>query len=313
MLKNRRDFLKKGSLFAGALLIPQPWALFSNTPAFDLLTPASEGNFRFFHSSDLNGQLSADTNGYGGLEAISRSIKDEIVASLLLDSGDFLSGRQDLQRDVTFIKNMGNAGYTCANLGVNELKTGEAYLASLLPHFSFSLLNCNYSFSDEAIRHKVKRSLILEWKGKRIGITGVGPKIEGIVWNDPYAAANEMAENLKQKEGVDLVLCLSHLEGHRQNAVYNNAGLAERSALIDFIIGGHSEKYVLGNRCLKNSVGKDVILCQGGPGGSLVGSLDISLDESRNVLISNTRQIIPGLKDPSQLARVVHQLNTRLA
>lgn len=311
MLKNRRDFLKKGSLFAGALLIPQPWSLFGGTPVFDLLTPAAGGTFKFFHSSDLNGQLLGDSNGYGGLEAVVRKMQEESTPSLFLDSGDFLSGGGDLQQDIHFLEKMAAAGYTCANLGVNEIRNGEAYLASLLPHISFDLLNSNYTFSEAALQQRVKPSLVLEWRGKRIGITGVGPKVEGIAWSDPYAAAREMADHLRQKEKADLVLCLSHLEGGR-NANFNNEGLAEASENIDFIIGGHSQYYLLGNRCMKNAAGSDVFLCQGGPGGSLLGSLDLRLDETSNVLVSNSRQFIPGLRDPSQLPRVIHQLNSRL-
>lgn len=54
----------------------------------------------------------------------------------------------------------------------------------------------------------------------KIGVFGLSPKMEGlvqadkcegVVYNDPIAAAQEVTDRLRAQEGCDVVICLSHL------------------------------------------------------------------------------------------------------
>lgn len=309
--RNRRDFLKKSSLFAGALALTSPWSLFATGSSSLYIPNTKNRQISFFHTSDLQGQFNGNEMGYGGLKNINRSLAAEKYQPFLLDAGDFLSSVKDPEAHKEFLLLMNETGYTCANIGRNELKHGENYLSSLLPRLNFPLVNCNYGFSDDNLRRAVREYVIVQWGGQRIGITGLGPEIEGIAFKDPQLTATAVAKRLREQEQVDLVICLSHLE--HSHKTQNNRSLAQQSEAIDFIIGGHSEVYRLGNLSLKNLLAKDVLLCEGGTKGTLLGKVEMKLSEEGNIFISNTRQQVPGLKDPAQLARTIHQLNSQLA
>lgn len=308
--QNRRDFLRKSSLFAGALALPSPWSLFASGSSSLYIPNTRRRRIAFYHSSDLQGQLEGNEMGFGGLKAINRSLGKERHQPLLLDAGDFLSPQQDPEAHKNFLLLMKETGYTCAGIGRNELAHGEAYLASLLPQLNFPLVNCNYGFSDEKLSSAVREYVIVQWGNQHIGITGVGPQIEGIAFKDPQEAATAVAKRLREQEKVELVLCLSHLD--HEHPSLNNRSFAQGSEDLDFIIGGHSKYYRLGNLSLKNAAGRDVLLCEGGPGGSLLGKVDLDQTEGGLLYISGVTQQVPGLADPSQLARTIDTLNRQI-
>lgn len=74
----------------------------------------------------------------------------------------------------------------------------------------------------------MKPYVVLERGGMKIGVFGVSPKMEGlvqadkcegIVYNDPIVAAQEVTDLLRTKEGCDVVICLSHLGFRLKNEV----------------------------------------------------------------------------------------------
>ena len=62
-------------------------------------------------------------------------------------------------------------------------------------------------------------------------------KCEGIVYNDPIAVAQKIADRLRTKEGCDVVVCLSHLGFRIKNGVCDEKLAAETKG-IDVILGG---------------------------------------------------------------------------
>lgn len=307
MTQNRRNFLKRSSLLAGALVLPPSLSLFANDSVY---IPHSTGKpIKFFHTSDLQGKFNPELSRFGGLREILIRMKQEQTIPLLMDAGDFLSPDAGFQDQKNFIQTMNSADYTCANIGRNELAQGQSFFASLLPYMDFSLVNCNYNFSHEKLKSTIKEYIIISWGDRRIGITGVGPKIDGIASNNPYTALNNVTAKLRDKEQVDIVICLSHLE---ESGTWNNRALAAASSGVDFIIAGHPDFYRTGNLSLKNKLGNDVILCQGGLEGSVLGVLELDIDKQHNVLVTNFKQEIPGLMDKSKLARTMNELNAQL-
>ena len=78
----------------------------------------------------------------------------------------------------------------------------------------------NYNLDATVLKDIVKPYVVLEKYGLRIGVFGLGTqpegmiqanKCEGVVYEDPIRVSNEIATLLKEEEGCDLVVCLSHL------------------------------------------------------------------------------------------------------
>ena len=63
-------------------------------------------------------------------------------------------------------------------------------------------------------------------------------KCEGVVYEDPIRVSNEIAALLKDEEGCDLVVCLSHL------GIQMDEHLVAGTRNIDVILGGHSHTFM---------------------------------------------------------------------
>lgn len=309
-IQNRRDFLKRTSLFGAAVFVSSPWQVFSQGISSKNLY--SEKTIKLIFSSDLNLKNSPVMNGMGGLQSISNIFRNNRNSGILLDSGDFLSVDKNFNGHREFIEKMNKTGYHCANIGHHELNFGEDYLASLLPFINFHLLNCNYNFQNPELREKVKEYHIVSFGNHKVGITGLGPKIDGIDFEDPQSALKRITTLLKWKENVDIVVCLSHLPYKTNSGVLDNFKLASLSEDVDIIMGGHFGSYINGNLILKNISGKDVTLCGGGMKGLTIGELEIELTESKGLVFHSNKIIIPGLQDPNQTFRIIQEFNSQL-
>ena len=127
---------------------------------------------------------------------------------------------------------------------------------------------------------EVKSYVVLEKYGLRIGVFGLGTqpegmiqanKCEGVVYEDPIRVSNEIAALLKDEEGCDLVVCLSHL------GIQMDEHLVAGTRNIDVILGGHSHTFMKGPKTYLNMDGKEVPVMHTGKNGVRVGRLDLTL------------------------------------
>ena len=83
--------------------------------------------------------------------------------------------------------------------------------------------------------------------------------------------SNEIAALLKDEEGCDLVVCLSHL------GIQMDEHLVAGTRNIDVILGGHSHTFMKGPKTYLNMDGKEVPVMHTGKNGVRVGRLDLTL------------------------------------
>ena len=139
-------------------------------------------------------------------------------------------------------------------------------------------------------------------KGKlKIGITGVGIELEGLVpqelygmtkYLDPIKEANLSAYELKKKKKCDLVICLSHLGDLYNGNNVSDEILAKETEHIDLILGGHPHRFFDSPRVYMNKAGSEVIVNQAGWGGVKLGRLDYVFSTRKGKRLSNN-QLIP--------------------
>jgi len=104
---------------------------------------------------------------------------------------------------------MSAMNYDAATIGNHDFDAGLDDLALQLQHANFPMIICNYDFTNTPMNNKYQEYKIFN-KGKlRIGITGVGIELQGLVadnlfgntkYLDPVANANRVALKLKQDE-----------------------------------------------------------------------------------------------------------------
>jgi len=302
MSSPRRSFLKSSGIFAGVAMLGRPLQALADVSK-KINTIDAGKCINIFQTNDLNSQIKSNQNGFGGLEKVHALIASEDVSGLVVDAGNFLDRQQSREMQERTINLMNKIGYHAAAIGINELSMGQAGFSELIPQMNFSLVNCNYRFSHAVLNSAIKPYIVIKTKGLRVGVTGVGPRLdmEGVLFENPYTAANRTAEYLKREMGCDLVICLSPL-GFEEDK-FSSKELAAISAHIDFIANGSSNKVLQGAMILKNKDKHDVVLSQAGENGMIIGKTRFGFNENKQRIDFHHKYLIAGLAHKDQFAQ----------
>ena len=143
-------------------------------------------------------------------------------------------------------------------------------------------MNCNYDFENTPLKNLVKKHIIIEKNGLKIGVTGASIHLQGlltedmyrgIVYHDPVIPVQNEVNFLRNKEKCDLVFVLSHLGYEYQDDKIDDLKLAKKTYEIDAILGGHTHTFLEKPTEVQNSKGKTVIVNQAGWAGLQLGKL----------------------------------------
>jgi 5'-nucleotidase len=287
---SRKTFLKQTLYLVG-------FGALANSPV-KVLARAEPKKLTILHTNDWHSRIEPfpaidkKLGGKGGAAARAayiNKVRDEKGEILLLDAGDIFQGTPyfNFFGGELEYKLMSQMGYDCVTLGNHDFDAGIEGLLKQMPHASFDMVNANYDFSRSALNGKVKPYKIYRKQGLKIGVFGLGIELDGlvpaklygnIIYNDPIAAANKMAETLKKHHKCDLVICLSHL-GYKYNSTkVCDEILATKTAHIDLIIGGHTHTFLPEPAWYTNVINKKVCVNQVGWAGLQVGSLSYTFE-----------------------------------
>lgn len=254
---NRRTFLKTTLGTVGAL------AATGSLPA--AVKPVMATRLTLLHTNDVHSHMTpeetGDFVGMGGAPARAKLIeawREREKNLLLLDAGDMFQGTPyfNIFRGEPEMKAMSAMKYDAGTIGNHDFDAGIDRLAEMTKlHANFPLLNCNYDFSDTPMAGLTKESLILERDGIRIGLFGLGIKLEGLVlkdqlgatkYRDPIEHARRLAQRLRNDEKCHFIVCLSHINilNAEKDREPGDRDLIEKVPEIDVILGGHNHFYL---------------------------------------------------------------------
>ena len=208
---------------------------------------------------------------------------------LLFDCGDFSQGTPyyNLFKGEVEIALMNAMGYDAATIGNHEFDFGIENLARLYRMAKFPVVCSNYDVTGTALEGLVKDYVVIEKDGIKFGIFGLSPVLEGLVqeknckgitFKDPIKEAQRVANILKEQEGCDVVVCLSHL-GYESTAPLSDVELISQTRNIDLVLGGHSHTYFDKPVWIKNLDGKEVPVQQMGKNGSYIGQFTLTFNQ----------------------------------
>ena len=167
---------------------------------------------------------------------------------LFLHAGDFNQGSSYYSElGGSLEPKMVNAlGYDCITLGNHELDNGIEDLAARLSRIKCPVVCANCEFPD-TLQQFVAPYAIIRRGGMKIGIIGMesdiatmvaAPTAQRIRQFDNAETILKWAPYLKEEEGCDLVILLSHLGyGEDQSVIAKVRG-------VDLVIGGHTHTFV---------------------------------------------------------------------
>jgi len=262
---------------------------------------------------DYTSSITGDDRTSGGwarIAAVIKQVKTERSNPVLVvDAGDFLMGSlfHMLSREQAFeLRLLSMMGYDAVGLGNHEFDLKPGGLARILASARGSgkippLVASNVIFSAESDKDDTLETIfnqgvvqpfrVLEKEGLRIGIFGlmgkdaaeVAPFASPVSFGDPIAAAQKMVKVLRETQGVDLVICLSH-SGLSENPKKSEDEIMAREVDgIDIIISGHTHTKVNDALQINNT-----IIVQSGAYGKQLGLLDINYDDG-HVSLKNYR------------------------
>ncbi len=257
----------------------------------------------FSPNIDYSPLKTGDDTTLGGWSRISTAIRSEKAKkknpTLVLDAGDFLMGSlfhtvaREEALELRLLKEM---GYDVVTLGNHEFDLGPEGLAKILtsaerkggsPEIVFSnAIFDKQKSEDDAFEETLAKGLLKPYivkhvQGIKIGLYGilgkdaaeVSPFARPLKFRDPIDASHEMVKILKEKEKVDLVICLSHSGIHKNRSLSEDDRLAKKVPGIDIIIRGHTHS-TLATPLIVNKT----IIVQAGLFGRYLGILDIACE-----------------------------------
>lgn len=290
---NRRRFIR--NLGAGAAVLT-----FGALPKH-LLAKNDFVTISILHTNDIHSHIEPFSgsnqyyNGKGGVARIAEIADNHRKLNpntLLFDAGDMFQGTPYFNyfKGELILKVMGAAGYDAGTIGNHEFDNGLTGIANALPNGSFPLVISNYDFSDTVLNGKLPKWKVFKRDGVRIGVYGMGIKLEGLVdkknfgntrYENPVVVAKKMETFLKKEKDCDLIVCLSHLGLKYSENRISDLALAPETRYTDLILGGHTHTFLDDPLRVKNKNGQEIIVNQAGWGGLVVGKIDFILERNR--------------------------------
>ncbi len=261
----------------------------------------------------------------GGYAKLAYIIKEQRIyhqnKSLRVDAGDFAMGTlfdTSFLDEASELRLMGKMGYDVVTFGNHDFDFHADGLAKMLNTARSksqqlpTLVASNVIFSrndpgDAALKqafkdYPVKDYTILERNGVRIGLFGIMGKDAGddtpfakpITFADPIRASKRMVDVLKNKENVDMIICLSHSGTSSVKKKSEDEELARKVPQIDVIISGHTHRILL--KPIK--VGRTIIVSSGCYG-EYLGILKVFYTKGKDIKVASydLKNITAGIPD----------------
>lgn len=265
------------------------------------------------HTNDVHSHIDPfpkDHAQYPNLGGIARratlvqQIRKENPNTLLFDAGDIFQGTPyfNFYGGELEFKLMSMLKYDAATIGNHDFDNGIGGLYAQLPNAGFDLISSNYDFANTMLDGQVKPYKIFAVDGIKIGVFGLGVKLEGLVMKklyketkylDPIEIARTMGRTLKIDEKCDLVVCLSHIGySYKDKQRPSDLILAAKTENIDLIIGGHTHTFLDRPTVVENRKGQNILVNQVGCYGINLGRIDFYFDEQRNASANGTTIIV---------------------
>lgn len=251
-------------------------------------------------------QQKVSVGGYARLHSAIREQRELDPDAILVDAGDFAMGtlfQTIFTSHAPGLLLTGQMGYDATTLGNHEFDFRADGLANSLraakvsgkaipsivasnviyPKGEDGNLAPDVQALQEAMDvYGVKEYMILERKGIKIGIFGLmgeeaagNAPMSGVTFHDAIESAKSTVATLREQEGVDLVIALSHSGTADDSARSEDERIAKKVSGIDVMISGHShttlaEPIIVGQ----------TIIGSAGEYGEHLGVLNISQDDT---------------------------------
>ncbi|MCX2719374.1 bifunctional metallophosphatase/5'-nucleotidase [Lentiprolixibacter aurantiacus] len=291
---DRREFVGKAA--AGSALLA------SGGLGLGSCSRNQEKHITILHTNDVHSHIDPFPSDHsrnpnmGGVPrraALVEQIRRENPNTLLLDAGDIFQGTPyfNFYGGELEFRLMSKMRYDMATIGNHDFDNGIDGLLAQMPYADFELISANYDFSNTVMHGLVKPYSTRVIDGIKIGVFGLGISLQGLVLQElyketiylnPVEIAQDMSRILREEEGCQLVIALSHL-GHeyRNPDRPSDVLLASQTEGIDLIIGGHTHTFLERPVIRPNRRDQPVMINQVGCYGLYLGRIDFHFSSKK--------------------------------
>ncbi len=299
---DRKHFLKTlggGTLamtLAPNLLLAENLNIFKNSSEYHLTILHTNDQHSRIEPFDSTYTRNPNQGGFARRASLIQKFRAEQPNLLLLDSGDTFQGTPYFNffgGELEF-KLMSMMGYDASTMGNHDFDNGLQGFKKVRSNAKFPFLCSNYDFKNTILEGETEPFKIFNKDGIRVGIFGVGIKLEGLVgkkdygetkYLDPVEIAQHYSDFLRNEKKCDLVICLSHIgyDYKDDSTKICDKILAAKTDGIDLILGGHTHTFLPEPQTFLNRKGKNVLVNQVGWAGLLLGKIDFYFDKNKKV------------------------------
>lgn len=242
------------------------------------------------HTNDIHGYYTATNKGVLGFATL-KTFAESVGADLLLDAGDTYHGQAfaTVEQGMSIAELMKAVGYDAMTPGNHDWSYGAARLKELETAQEFPILAANVVEDASGNSYFNNTYLIKDVTADdgtplKVGVVGVidsgfynstaSDNVAGITFTDQAAVASEIAKKLKEDEGCNIVVALTHCADPESFV----GGLSN----VDAVVAGH--QHILIDTQYNDADGKSVYVVEAGYYFYNIGVLSLTYD-------TNTQEI----------------------
>jgi 5'-nucleotidase len=293
---NRKSFLKNSAILGAGIGLG---GLYSFGDAIG----AARTRVTILHTNDTHARIepfSASAPRYAGMGGVARRttlirrLRAEYPDSLLLDAGDVFQGTPYFNKynGALDFEVMSKMGYDAVTIGNHEFDNGVRGFEDVMGKARFPFVSTNYDFGTTRMGLRVRKFLIREVAGIKIGIFGLGVAFEnlvlphlhrGVTYLDPLEVAADTTAYLRSYHRCDMVICLSHIGYRYSDSRVSDRIVAQQVDGIDLIVGGHTHTFMPEPELFEKPDGSRTWISQVGFAGIVLGRLDFHFDRGKRI------------------------------
>ncbi len=290
-MTNRREFLTRLTMAAGAVTVLKPLSAFAD---FGIHRPSllQSDKLILLHTANLKGQLTKlngaeKFSGLGGIKNLSGiidSIRKERAAVLLMDAGNMGSNRGGKNIDeMEFYHEIRRMGFDVTMPGQTDLAKRSMYFDELAKQSRVEVLT---NKGTSVLTHH-----ILTKGNIKIGIIAVkAPSLKKLSLS-LISAINHTAANLKETHNCRLVISIV------QGSLFQCRQLAPLTQQIDVIATSVENHTIHNTTVLQNKNGHEVIMSAAGVKGAMMSRIDITFNDDHQKINVASKAIFAGSED----------------
>ncbi len=267
-----------------------------------------------YHTGAISGYFYAQTLGeehksLGGLPALKKLLSSKEDPFLLFDSGNLFSVTREGQvaKLNGTLKLLSALPYTAITLSAEDFKFGAEDIKTALKDNKIPIVISNLKTKDGVVPQGIKKDIILNLEGIKIGVLGVLSKNDfdnlvrssGLKAEDEIESLKTQIETLK-KEEVDLIILLSSLGFERQDKATSDKMLLDELPDINILLG-------IGNR--ENADVSKVIVNQAKANLQQVSLINLIFGKNRQISSYNSEDILLDISTLGEDEKLLSEVN----